>query len=140
LCVPLKRGDVVDRSKRDRVFESVALKQPLDRHLELLAGERAGTAGVSMIASGTWRGDDRALIRVVIIERNSSSRVAPGPHHEQRHVVGAVGALDADDQAVGHLRELFDGGVDLGRSDTNPLAVERRVRSGGHGHRCAGRS
>jgi hypothetical protein len=52
-------------------------------------------------------------------------------HDEQRHGVPAVRELDADDEAVGDLRQRLDDAVDLGRTQPDTPTVQRGVGAAG---------
>ena len=60
-----------------------------------------GTSAISKTASGTWRGEQSSRIRRLISPVSSSSSVvAVGEHHEQRHPALGPGLRDVDDERV----------------------------------------
>ena len=97
-------GSAIDTWGRD-LGERPALQEPLDRHLHLLAGQRArhgrhGDDRVRHVALRQRLADRRPLIRAVSVIVQLD---AVGQHHEQRHPVAAARQLEADHQAVAHL-------------------------------------
>ncbi len=71
-------GGVVHGPGVDRLGGIHALEQPLERHLQALAGQGVRHAGDAMISSGTWRGLACSRIAVRSWSPSSSVSAAPG--------------------------------------------------------------
>src|SRR4029450_9486104 len=114
----------------DRLLQRDAGQDPLDRDLELLAGQGPGDLGDGLDAVGDVAGGQLGPDRGP--DAAAQLVVQPGPraqHHEQQQPPLAAGIAGVDDQAVGDLVQALDDPVELGRAHPDPAPVEGRVRA-----------
>ena len=97
-----------------------------------------GIAGTASMRSGTWRGDSSTRRAAAMRARRSSSsvdarrparRTAPA----RPAAVVAGGVLEVHDEAVGHLGQGLDHGVEVAGAEADAAAVEGGVGAAGDG-------
>ena len=119
-----------------------ARENPLDRHFQFLAGERARDLGDDHYPVGDV--PRRQLLPQSLAETAlelvgpGQGRGRPGDHHKQPHLPGsAPRILHVNDQAIGDVIEALDHVVELGGADAHPAPVEGAVRTPGNDARAA---
>src|SRR5215218_8318500 len=124
----VERGGVAERLLARGLLWRGAREDLLDGHLELLAVEGLGYLGdgEDLVRYVSRRGVllDTPLYPVlqIVVEFDTFLQ-----DHEERHNGASPFSGDVDDEAVGHLLDLVDGGVDLARSHPYAAAVYGRV-------------